>query len=183
MTISCAPSRGASSPTHTTADDTALGSGDVFEVKVYGEESLSGKYQVGADGTIRYPFLGTLAVGGKEVGAVAKEIAEGLKSRQYLLDPQVSILVVASNSKRVAVLGAVAKPGMIPVIAGMTVVEAVSTAGGFTALASKDETVVTRRVDGKLERYRVAVSEATRGNTDDFPLRPGDIVFVPERVF
>lgn len=170
-------------PSRAPTEDTALGAGDVFEVKIFGEEELSGKYQVGPDGTIRFPFLGTLSVAGKEVGAVAKEIGDRLKSGQFLLDPHVSILVVASNSKRIAVLGAVAKPGMFPVIAGMTVVEAVSTAGGFTALASKDETVVTRRIDGKLERYRIAVSEATRGNTEDFPLRAGDIVFVPERVF
>jgi polysaccharide export outer membrane protein len=65
----------------------------------------------------------------------------------------------------------------------MTVVQAVSNAGGFTPLASKDDTVVTRRVQGKLERYRISVSEVTRGNAEDFPLRAGDIVFVPERVF
>lgn len=164
-------------------EDTTLGAGDVFEVSVFGEEEFSGKFQVGSDGTILYPFLGALAVAGKEVGEVARTIADGLERGEYLQEPQVSIFVQASNSKRISVLGAVAKPGMFPVTPGLTVVQAVSNAGGFTALANKDETVVTRRVGGKLERYRVAVSEASRGRAEDFRLRAGDIVFVPERVF
>lgn len=170
-------------PTQAPAENTALGPGDVFEIRVFGEKDLSGKYQVGPDGSIRFPFLGAVVVGGKEVGEIEREITDGLKKGNFLLDPQVSVFVEASNSKRISVLGAIAKPGTFPIIPGMTVVQAVSNAGGFTALASKDDTVVTRRVDGKLERYRIAVSEVTRGDAEDFPLRAGDIVFVPERVF
>jgi polysaccharide export outer membrane protein len=77
----------------------------------------------------------------------------------------------------------VAKPGTLPIVPGMTLIHAVSQAGGFTALAAKDDTVVTRRVGGKLERYRIEVSRITRGDAEDFSLRTGDIVFVPERVF
>lgn len=164
-------------------EDSSLGPGDVFEIRVFGEKDLSGKYQVAPDGSIQFPFLGKIVVSGKEVGEIETEIASGLKGGKYLLDPQVSVFVEISNSKRVSVLGAVAKPGTFSIIPGMTVVHAVSNAGGFTPLASKDETVVTRRVAGKLERYRIAVSEVTRGVAEDFPLRAGDIVFVPERVF
>jgi protein involved in polysaccharide export with SLBB domain len=170
-------------PTAVPAEDTSLGPGDVFEVRVFGEKELTGKYQVGPDGSIRFPFLGTLAVGGKEADEVAKEISTKLKEGNFLLDPHVSVFVEQTNSKRISVLGAVAKPGTFPIIPGMTVVQAVSNAGGFTPLASKDDTVVTRRVKGKLERYRIAVTQVTRGDAEDFPLRSGDIVFVPERVF
>lgn len=164
-------------------EDTTLGPGDVFEIRVFGEKDLTGKYQVGPDGSIRYPFLGIVAVGGKEADEIAREIAQRLMDGQFLLDPQVSVFVQESNSKRISVLGAVSKPGTFPIVPGMTVVHAVSGAGGFTALASKDDTVVTRRVNGELKRYRIAVSEVTRGNAEDFALRAGDIVFVPERVF
>jgi polysaccharide export outer membrane protein len=160
-----------------------LGPGDVFEIRVFGEKDLTGKYQVGPDGNIRFPFLGIVDVGGKEADQVAQEISEGLQNGQFLLDPHVSVFVEQTNSKRISVIGAVTKPGTFPIMPGMTVVQAVSNAGGFTPLASKDDTVVTRRVNGKLERYRIFVSEVTRGNADDFPLRAGDIVFVPERVF
>jgi protein involved in polysaccharide export with SLBB domain len=127
--------------------------------------------------------LGIIEVRGKEADEIAHEISDGLKEGKFLLDPHVSVFVEQTNSKRISVIGAVAKPGTFPIIPGMTVVHAVSNAGGFTPLASKDDTVVTRRVNGKLERYRILVSEVTRGNADDFPLRAGDIVFVPERVF
>jgi protein involved in polysaccharide export with SLBB domain len=164
-------------------EDTTLGPGDVFEVRVFGEKDLTGKYQVGPDGSIRFPFLGTVFVGSKQADEVARLISEGLRNGKFLLDPQVSVLVEQTNSKRISVLGAVAKPGTFPIVPGMTLVHAVSNAGGFTSLANKDGTVVTRRVGGKLERYQIAVSEIARGGLEDFPLRSGDIVFVPERVF
>ena len=170
-------------PTEVPEEETVLGPGDVFEIRVFGEKDLTGRYQVGADGNIRFPFLGTLNVSGLEPDQVAREISDRLKNGNFLVEPNVSVFVEQSNSKRVSVLGAVAKPGIFSIIPGMTVVQAVSNAGGFTPLASKDDTVVTRRVEGKLERYRISVSEVTRGNADDFPLRSGDIVFVPERVF
>lgn len=164
-------------------EDTTLGSGDVFEVRVFGEKDLTGIHQVAANGTIQFPFLGELQVRGKETSEVAKLIADGLRGGDYLRNPQVSVFLQQSNSKRISVLGAVAKPGTLPIVPGMTLVHAVSQAGGFTALASKDDTVVTRRVGGKLERYRVEVSKITRGDAEDMPLRAGDIIFVPERVF
>jgi protein involved in polysaccharide export with SLBB domain len=170
-------------PTEIPEEDTSLGPGDVFEVRVFGEKELSAKYQVGPEGSIRFPFLGTIPVQGKQADEIAREISIGLRDGKYLLDPHVSVFVEQTNSKRISVLGAVAKPGTFPIIPGMTVVQAVSNAGGFTPLASKDDTVVTRRRGGKLERHRIPVSEVTRGNADDFPLRAGDIVFVPERVF
>jgi protein involved in polysaccharide export with SLBB domain len=170
-------------PDQAPVEDTTLGSGDVFEVRVFGEKDMTGAYQVAANGTIHFPFLGTLDVRGKETSDVAQMIADGLSEGNYLTSPQVSVFLQQSNSKRVSVLGAVAKPGTLPIVPGMTLVHAVSQAGGFTALASKDDTVVTRRVGGKLERYRVEVSKITRGDSEDMPLRAGDIVFVPERVF
>jgi polysaccharide export outer membrane protein len=160
-----------------------LGVGDVFEVRVFGEKELSGSYQVGADGTISFPFVGELIVTGKEPGEVAREITTKLRDGKFLNEPQVSVFVQQTNSRRVSIIGAVAKPGTLQLAAGLTVVEAVSQAGGFTALASKDDTVVTRRVAGEIKKYRVEVSLITRGEADDFPLRSGDIVFVPERVF
>lgn len=170
-------------PTEIPAEDTTLGPGDIFSVTVFGQEPLSGKYQVGPEGTILYPFLGEVLVGGREAHEVAAAIRDGLRTGKYLRDPQVSVFVETTTSKRISVLGAIARPGTFPIVPGMTVIQAVSGAGGFTPLASKDDTVVTRRVHGKLERYRISVSEVSRGNAEDFPLRAGDIVFVPERVF
>jgi len=164
-------------------EDTTLGAGDVFEVRVFGEPNLTGKFQVASDGSINFPLVGVVPVAGKESTAVAAEIASRLKEGGFLNDAQVSVLVEQSNSKRISVLGAVARPGTLAIVPGMTVVQAVSQAGGFSNLASKDETVVTRRVNGSLKKYRIYVSEIARGEASDFPLRAGDIVFVPERIF
>lgn len=184
LAVGCAH-RGAGGGTGTpeVVEDTTLGAGDVFEVRVFGETDLTGKYQVAADGTINFPLVGVVAVAGLESTAVASQIAARLKGGGFLVDAQVSVLVEESNSKRVSVLGAVTKPGTLPIVPGMTVIQAVSQAGGFSNLASKDDTVVTRRVDGLLKKHRIAVSEITRGDASDFPLRAGDIVFVPERIF
>ena len=150
---------------------------------MYGQKDLSGKHRVAPDGSINFPFLGPVQAGGRDPQELAVAIAEGLKTGGFLADPQVTVFIEESNSKRVSVLGAVAKPGTFPLIAGMTVIQAVSQAGGFTPIANKDSTVVTRRVDGKLERYRIPITDITKGSEGDFALRPGDIVFVPERVF
>jgi protein involved in polysaccharide export with SLBB domain len=164
--------------------DASLGPGDTFEVRVFDEKELSGEFAVANDGTIDYPLVGRIHVAGKESNVVAAEIAAALKERQVLNSPHVTIRLRDVTSKRVSVLGAVAKPGTQPMVAGMTIVQAISQAGGFTPLASKDQTVVTRRTQGgKLKRYRIAMTEITRGNSDDFAVSPGDIIFVPERVF
>lgn len=183
VVLGCRSQLPTSLPDRPPVEDTSFALGDVFEVRVFGEKDLSGSYQVGADGTIQFPFIGTVEVEGKEAPEVAKAIAEALSKGGYLKEPQVSVVLQASNSKRVSVLGAVAKPGTLPIVPGMTVIYAVSQVGGFTALASKDDTVITRRVGGKLQRYRVEVSKITKGDLEDFALRAGDIVFVPERVF
>ena len=183
LALGCSKPAATRLPTAPPVEDSSLGPGDVFEVRVYGEKDLTGEYQVAGDGTVQYPFIGTLAVSGKDTSQVAEMITDSLVKGGYMREPHVSVFVQASNSKRVSVLGAVSKPGTLPIVPGMTVVYAVSQAGGFTPLASKDDTVITRRVGGKLERYRVELSRITRGDADDFPLRAGDIVFVPERVF
>lgn len=164
-------------------EDTTLGPGDVFEVRVFGQSDLTGKYKVATDGTVQFPFLGLVPAGGKEPETVAQMIATGLKAGGYFHDPHVTVLVEQTNSKRLSVLGAVARPGTLPIIPGMTVIQAISQAGGFAPLANKDGTVVTRQIEGKRQRFRVPVSEIARGTTADIPLRANDIVFVPERIF
>lgn len=179
--------QGTTTPVHetqsTVVDDGALGPGDVFAVRVFGEDELSGTYQVEHDGSIRYPFLGTIQVRGKAPSEVAEMVAKGLRDGEYLKAPQVSVLVEESNSKMVSVMGAVRKPGTFPVTAGLTVLQAVTLAGGLTSLADRDHAVLTRREEEGLKRYQVPFSEVMGGRKADIPLRPGDIVFVPERLF
>jgi protein involved in polysaccharide export with SLBB domain len=164
-------------------DDTTLGPGDVFSVRVYGESELSGSHQVAPDGTIDFPLLGSIDVNGLEPPSVADEIKRLLRERDLLRDPHVSVYVEQYASKRVSVVGAVANPGTFPLEPGMTVVQAISMAGGFSSLADRDGTVVTRRVEGETIRYRVPVAKVTKGQAQDIEVAAGDIIFVPERLF
>lgn len=165
------------------APDTTLGVGDTFEVRVYGEESLTGTYQVSGDGMIDFPFVGRVEVVGREPTGVAGEIQTRLRDGGYLRNPQVRVLVSAYSSKQVSVMGAVGKPGVFPLTNGITVVHAISLAGGLSSVASGNDVIVSRRVNGELQRFRVPVDDVSEGRADDFPLQAGDIIFVPQRVF
>lgn len=164
-------------------DDTTLNPGDTFDVRVYGEDDLSATYRVAQDGSIDFPLIGRIAVAGSEPTEVADLIARQLRDGEFLREPHVSVLVKESESRVVSVMGAVASSGTHPMRSGLTVVQAISLAGGFTPLANRNGTVVTRRVNGELKRYNVPVDDISRGRAEDFLLRSGDIVFVPERLF
>lgn len=166
-----------------TPPDSTLGPGDVFDVRVYGEKDLSSTFRVASDGTIDYPLLGPLQVNALTPGELAKSIEDGLKEGQFLKKPQVSIFVKEYNSKKISVFGQVKKPGTFPYQDGMSVVEAISIAGGFTSMARGNDTTVIRVVGGVKKRFKVPVEDVGTGQAPNFVLRSGDIVFVPERIF
>ena len=163
-------------------EDTTLGPGDIFEVRVFRQKDLSGTYSVSSEGTISFPLIGDVAVNGKTPVEVERAIRDGLAAG-YLRDPQVSVLVKEYNSKKVSVFGQVRKPGTLPYAAGMTVVDAVAQAGGFADLARKNAVSVTRLENGKKKNYIIPVESIGQGKADNFFLRPGDTVFVPRRPF
>jgi polysaccharide export outer membrane protein len=152
---------------------------DVFEVRVYGEKDLSGVYQVSGRGMIRFPLIGLVKV----EGLTPTEIEELLRRKLvagYLRDPQVTVVVTQFNSKKIFIFGEVQRPGTFPYEANMTIVQAITLAGGFTKTAWKNRTNVTRIVDGQERKIQVPVEAIGEGKERNFALRPGDIVFVPE---
>jgi polysaccharide export outer membrane protein len=163
--------------------DTTLGPGDVFDVRVFGEEDLSSTFRVASDGGIDFPLLGVVNVEGRTPTEVSKLVEKGLREGDFLKNPQVSIFVKEYNSKKISVFGQVKQPGNFPYRDGMSVVEAISQAGGFTSMARKNDTTVIRVVEGKKERFQVQVEAIGQGRVPNFFLRTGDIVFVPERIF
>jgi len=159
-----------------------LGSGDVFEVRVVGEEDLSGAYRVSSDGTVAFPFCGRVDVGGK----TAPETSEALTSclaAGYIKNPQVTVFIKERNSKKVFVFGEVSKPGTFAYEDGMNIVQAITLAEGFSKLAARNSVVVSRTVDGKEQRIKVPVDDIGMGKQANFLLQPGDIVYVPESFF
>lgn len=160
-----------------------LGPGDVVQVRVHDEDGISDEYRVSDDGMLALPFIEPIRVQGLDAAATGALVEKEYRDRKILKNPQVTVFIKDARSQRVTVLGAVQKPGTFPVTAGMTLVEVISAAGGFTAMASRNGTVLIRSVSGKAQRYRIPVDEVTDGRRDDVTVLGGDIVKVPERVF
>ncbi len=160
----------------------ALGKGDVIEIKVFREPELDGVFRVGTEGNIKFPMIGNVSVMGKNPEQVAEVIRARLAG-DYLRDPQVTVLLREQNSRKVHVFGEVAKAGTFGFRAGMTVIEAITSAGGFGELAASNKVRVTRVVGNKEEVIVLKAGDIGEGKAANFLLQPGDIVFVPEAVF
>lgn len=156
-----------------------LGSGDVVEVRVYQEKDLSGLYRLASDGTFRFPLVGDVKAEGMTPGELGELLTSRLKDG-YLRDPQVSVLVKEFNSKKIFVLGMVARPGTFPYEDNMTIVQAVTLAGGLTPQAEKNGLVLTRTVGGEEVKLVVPLERIGLGREANVVLQPGDIIFVPE---
>ncbi|MCX5796837.1 MAG: polysaccharide export protein [Elusimicrobia bacterium] len=165
--------------------DYKIGGADLLDIQVYQQQDLSRLVRVSQNGTITFPLIGTVKVGG--LSAALAEEAISTKLKGYLISPQVSIFIKEYGNKRVTVLGEVKNPGSfeLPTEAKLTVLEAVSRAGGFTGIAAPDRTKVIRNVGGKSQTFTITVSDITsRGQKDkDIPLEPGDVVWVPQSFF
>lgn len=159
-----------------------LSPGDVVEVRLYNEPELSGVHQISDNGTIRLPLIGAVQAAGVTPDQLTLRITQGYNER-YLRDAEVSLFVKERTSRKVYVLGQVAKPGPYPFDGKMTIIDAVAMAGGTTKLADANGTLVTRDRDGKQLRVIVRVGDIGEGTEPDMQLEAGDIIFVPETPF
>lgn len=173
------PPKNLPAPTFTTS----LGVGDVFEVTVVGEEKLPKEYRVSPDGTIDFPYIKRLQVADLDPQEVQKRIRAQLQEAKILTDPQVSVFVKQYNSKKVNLLGQVMKPGPLPYVDGMKLVDAISQVGGFTALADTREVMIIRVIaPGKTVTAVVCVEAITDGKQPDILLQAGDTIKINQRV-
>jgi len=169
-------------PSSSTSGVSAVGPGDLFDVRVYGEQSLSSNYEVAADGTINFPLIGSVDVVGKTPTQIEQDIQTRLADG-FIKRPSVSVRVTEYRSRRVSVFGQVRSPGTFPYTENMSIVEVISRAGGFTAMARKNSVRVTRANGKETERMEVGVEDIGQGKAPNFTVKPGDVIFVPERVF
>ena len=163
---------------------TQVGPGDLFKVSVLGEKDLPTEYRVQPDGTVDFPYLDRIVVGGLEPQEIADVIKKGLVEKKILADPQVTLVVTQYNSKKVSIVGAVNKPGSLVWTEGMKLVDAISLAGGLTSIADGDHVRITRLVSAsKTVTATVSVDDITDGKLGDVPLQAGDTIKVDQRVF
>ncbi|MBL9039207.1 MAG: polysaccharide biosynthesis/export family protein [Archangium sp.] len=161
---------------------TSLAAGDFLEVRVYQEPDLSGMYRVSPEGFVDFPLCGRVSLLGVTPNVAGERFTECLRNG-FLRRPQVTVLVKEFNSKKVFVFGDVPKPGPFSYEEGMTIVQALSQAGGFNRTAAKNGVNVVRVLDGHEIKVPVKVEDIITGRERNFALQPGDIVFVPEGFF
>ena len=148
-----------------------LGSGDRLKVTVYGEDDLSGEFEVNDQGAVALHLVGPVIVAGKTLTEVEGLIAEKFAA-SFLVNPRVTVEVL--NYRPFFILGEVKNPASYPWISGMTVINAVALAGGFTPRAAKGSIMLRRAGDPASKEQHV---------DDDMPVLPGDVITVPERFF
>ncbi|MEL6752571.1 MAG: polysaccharide biosynthesis/export family protein [Pseudomonadota bacterium] len=148
-----------------------LGNGDDLRVTVFGEPELSGDFQVDGTGAISMPLIGSVQVAGMTLPEFQSEV-EGRLRGSFLVNPQVSAEV--TNYRPFFILGEVNRPDQYQYSSGLTVMNAVAAAGGFTYRANRREVFI--RSAGETEERKVALTTTTQ-------VRPGDTIRIGERIF
>jgi len=160
--------------------DYVLGSGDLIKISIFQSPDLSLEARVSENGTITYPLIGEVAIGGMSTTLAERLITRLLKEGGYLVDPQVTILIEQVRGNQVAALGQFNRPGRYPLeTTQMRLSDLLAQAGGITPTGS-DSVVFTGVRDGRTIRREidVALLYTGRSGEQDFILQPGDILFV-----
>jgi protein involved in polysaccharide export with SLBB domain len=160
-------------------EDSTAAPNDLLEIRVAKQEPLTGEFEIDGDGMISFPHIGAVASSGKTPLQIGTEIHDRLADG-YLRDPQVTVRIKERRSKRISVFGEVRRGTIIPFNDGMTILEAISVAGGFTPRAWENAVKVTRKTQTGAQEFTVPVNRIATGKAAPFFMRPGDSVYVPK---
>jgi polysaccharide biosynthesis/export protein len=155
-----------------------IGASDVITVTVLKEPTLSSSLLVRPDGMITMPLLGDV----KASGLTPLQLADGIAIRlmKYIQDPNVSVILTQINSRKVYLIGEVTKTGAVDITPGMTLLEAIASAGGLTQYANSKKMYILRSEDGKHSKVPVRYKDALKGNSAlNLTLKSGDTIVVP----
>jgi len=147
-----------------------LGAGDKVRINVFGDESLSGEYSVDGNGRIALPLIGNVEAGGLDSSSLKARLENRIG--EYVRDPKVSVEVL--TYRPFYIVGEIRRPGSYPYVDGMTVINAVAIAGGFTYRARESEFYIRRQSES-------GATQLTAGQLNT--VRPGDVIVVRERYF
>ncbi|MGC2529553.1 MAG: polysaccharide biosynthesis/export family protein [Candidatus Acidiferrum sp.] len=156
-----------------------IGALDVLKIDVWKEDQLTRTVPVRPDGKITLPLLNDVQAAGLTPMELAGVISEQLK--KFINNPQVTVSVTEINSRRVYVNGEVTKAGAYALLPHMTVLQALSSSGGFTQFAKVKSIYVLRTENGKETKLPFNYKEAISGKNDtqNIELQPGDVIVVP----
>ena len=154
-----------------------IGPEDVLHVSVWDNKELTLDVTVRPDGKISLPLIQDV----QAEGLTASELSDVIhqKLMPFIIEPQVAVIVTQVNAPKIFVLGNVTRPGPYPLRSDMSVLQALSVAGGFTPFASQKNIKVVRTVRGKQEVRRVNYFDIIDDGSGNYLLKPGDMIVVP----
>lgn len=168
-------------PAKSATDDPnyVIGAQDVLDINVWHEPDLTRVVPVRPDGKISLPLLNDVQAGGLTPTKLAEEITTGLK--KFVTDPQVTVIVSVINSQRVYILGEVNRAGAYPLLPGMTVLQALSSGGGFTQFANTKKIYILRTEGDKSDKFPFNYKDVIAGRhpEQNIVLKAGDTIVVP----
>jgi len=161
-----------------------LKSSDVISLEVYQEPDLDKEVRIEADGTVTLALIGKVKVSQMTVGE-AQSLITDLYDRDFLVEPQVNVLVTSFSPKFVRVLGHVGSPGMvdIPPDKDLTLIDAITQCRGVSRLGDDRKLTISRTdEEGNTRAFEVNFKKIKRGEAKDYTLEEGDVIYVPERL-
>jgi polysaccharide biosynthesis/export protein len=156
-----------------------IGAEDVLSISVWKEPEITRIVPVRPDGKISLPLINDIQAVGLTPLQLATRITEELK--KYITEPQVTVIVTAINSRRIYIMGEVSRPGTFQLLPDMTILQALSGAGGFTQFANMKGIYLLRNESGKQVKYPFNYKEVVKGQRPEqnLLLKPGDTIIVP----
>jgi polysaccharide export outer membrane protein len=175
------PGVSTSNPATPVTQDTEykIGPQDVLQIDVWKEPEITRTIPVRPDGKISLPLLNDVQAAGFTAMQLAGIIREGLT--KFLTNPQVTVTVSTINSRRVFLTGELSRTGAIPLLPNMTVLQALSSAGGFTPFAKMKDIYVLRIENGRQTKYPFHYRDVVKGKRqeENILLQPNDVIVVP----
>ena len=165
--------------------DYVLQPSDLLKIEIFQEDDLKREVRISQEYTVKLPLIDTVDLRGK-TARQAEEYIRDLYGKDYLVNPQVNLFVLEYAPRRVFVAGAVTTPGVVlfKQEEGLILIAAISQAGSFNRLADKKRVTLKRtKTDGTVETFTINVEELMKGDTNEtWPLQPGDVINVPEKI-
>ncbi|NTV70823.1 MAG: polysaccharide export protein EpsE [Azonexaceae bacterium] len=161
--------------------DYRLGAGDAIKISVFQNPDLTVETRVAESGSVTYPLIGAVQLGGLSIADAELAIASKLREGGFVQKPQVNILLMQFKGNQVSVLGMVNRPGRYPIETGNTrLTDMLATAGGAIPSGGADVIILSGIRDGKAFRQEIDIPAMfIGGNTDlDIPVAGGDIIYV-----
>jgi polysaccharide biosynthesis/export protein len=169
------PMTGATAPM---SSEYIIGPGDVLQITVWKNDTLSRSLPVRPDGKISMPLLHDVQAAGLTAMQLRDKISTALG--EFMPNPEVAVSVTDVRSMRISILGEVAKPGVLELRGQTTILEAIAMAGGFKDFASPSKiTIIRTEEGGKTKRIRFNYNKAVGSDDENIVLRSGDVVVVP----